>query len=85
MYIRSCMVCVIAKPLNGRQGLYTLLSVPSRPWGSISMDYLMGYPTKHQHEATLVVVDKFSNMAILIPCKKTTTTHQTSQLFFEHV
>ena len=49
------------------------LLVPSRPWESISMDYQMGYPTsEHQHDMILVVVNIFSKMAILIPCKKTT-------------
>ena len=33
----------------------------------------------------LVVVNKFSKMAILIPCKKNTTSQQISQLFFKHV
>ena len=33
----------------------------------------------------LVVVDRFSKMAILIPCQKTMATQQTAQLFFEHV
>ena len=50
------------------------------------MDYLMRYPTtKHQHDAILLVVDRFSKMDILIPCKKTTTTQNTNHLFFEHV
>ena len=62
------------------------LPVPSRPWQSISMDYLMGYPTtKDRNDVILVVVDRFSKMDILIPCKKTTTTKQTTQLFIEHV
>ena len=82
-YIRSCVVCAISKLLNQRQGLHTPLPVPSRPWESISMDYLTGYPTtKHQHDAILVVVDIFSKMAILIPCKKTKTTQQNAHLFF---
>ena len=80
------MACAIAKPLNRQQGPYTPLPVPSQPWESLSMDYLMGYPTtKHQHDAILVVVNIFSKMAILIPCKNTTTAQQTTQLFFEHV
>ena len=67
-YILSCMVCAIAKPSNEQQGLYTPLLVPSRPWESIYMDYLMVYPTtKHQHDMILVVFDILSNMAILIP------------------
>ena len=85
-YIQSCVVCTIAKPSKWRQRLYTPLLVPTWPWESIYMDYLTGYPTtKHQHDAILVVVDRFSKMALLIPCKKTTTTHQTLQLFFEHM
>ena len=61
-------------------------SVPSRPWESISVDYLTRYPTtKHQHDAILVVVDRFFKMNILIPCKKTTTMQHNSYLFFEHV
>ena len=62
------------------------LSIPGLPWQYISMDYLTRYPTnKHQHDAILVVVNIFSNMAIPMPCKKTTTTQQTAQFFFEHV
>ena len=50
------------------------------------MDYLTGYPTtKHHYDVILVVVDRFSKMAILISCKKTTISQQTAQLFFEHV
>ena len=50
------------------------------------MDYLMGYPTtKHQHAVILVVVNKFSKMDILIPCKKTMLAQLTAQVFFEHV
>ena len=62
------------------------LDVPNRPWESISMDYLTGYPTtKHQHDAILVVIDIFSDMVIIILCNKTMTAQQTTQLFFEHV
>ena len=50
------------------------------------MDCLMGFPTtKHHHDMIIVVVDIFSKMAILIPCKKTTPTQQITHLFFEHV
>ena len=46
----------------------------------------MGYPTtKHQHYTILVVVDIFSKMTILIPCKKTMPTQQTAELLFECV
>ena len=67
-------------------GVVHMLPLPSRPWKSISMDYLMGYPTtKHQHDAILLVVDKFFKMDILIPCKNTMTVQQCAHRFFENV
>ena len=41
-YIRSCTSCAISKPSIKKQGLYTSLPTPSRPWESISMDYMSG-------------------------------------------
>jgi hypothetical protein len=48
------------------------------------MDYMSGFPsTKHENDCVLVVVDPFSNMAILIASKKTVTSVNTSNLFFK--
>jgi hypothetical protein len=44
-YIRSYTTCAIAKPTIKKKGLYTLLPTPSRPWESISMDYMSGLPS----------------------------------------
>jgi hypothetical protein len=43
-YIRSCTAYAIAKPTTKKQGLYTPLPTPYRPWESISMDYMFGPP-----------------------------------------
>ena len=48
------------------------------------MDYMFGLlTTKHGHDCVFVVVDRFSNMAILTACKKTITAEATTKLFFE--
>ena len=39
-YIRSCTSCAIAKLAIKKQGLYTPLPTPERPWESISMNYM---------------------------------------------
>ena len=39
-YITSCTSYAIAKLTIKKPGLYTLLPTPSRPWESISMDYM---------------------------------------------
>ena len=66
--------------------LYTPLPTPSRPWESISMDYMSGLPsTKHGNDCVFVVVDRFSKMAIMAACKKNITAEAIAKLFFERV
>jgi hypothetical protein len=83
-YIRSCTACAISKPTIKKQGLYTPLPTPEKPWESISMDYMSGLPsTKQGNDCVFVVVDRFSKMAILTACKKNITVTDTAKLFFE--
>jgi hypothetical protein len=83
-YIISFIACDIAKPTIKQQGLYTPLPTPKRPWESIVMDYMSGLPpTKKGNDCVFVVVDQFLKMTILIACKKSITTTDTSKLFFE--
>jgi hypothetical protein len=50
------------------------------------MDYMYGLSsTKHENNCVFVVVDRFSNMAILTACKKNFTAAETTKLFFEQV
>jgi hypothetical protein len=70
-YIRSCTACVIAKPTTKKQGMYTPLPTPDRPWESISMDYMSGLPsTKWGNDCVFVVVDHFSKMVILVAARR---------------
>ena len=74
-YIRSCTACAIAELTIKKQGLYTPLPNPNRPWESISMDYMLGLPsTKHGKYCVFMVIDKLSKMAIMVACKKNITT-----------
>jgi hypothetical protein len=85
-YVRGCSLCATSKPSNRKLGLYTPLPVPSRPWESISMDFVGGLPmSKKNHDYLYVVVDRFSKMCILMPCKKQVTAEQMTQMFFQHV
>jgi hypothetical protein len=83
-YIKSCTACAIAKLTIKKQGLYTPLPTPSRPWESISMDYMLGLPsTRHGNDYVFVVVDRFLKMTIMMACKKNITAEATPKLFFE--
>jgi len=82
--IRSCTAYAIAKLTIKKQGLYTPLPTPSRPWESISMDYMSGLPsTKHGNDCDFVVIDRFSKMAIMAACKKNIIAEPTAKLFFK--
>ncbi|KAM2646314.1 hypothetical protein EV1_019744 [Malus domestica] len=56
--------------------------VPSRPWDNISMDRLL--KTKSRYDYLFVIVDHFSKMVILIPCKQSITGEGVAKLFFQH-
>ena len=85
-FIKGCSSCAVSKPSNRKLGLYTPLLVPSRPWESVSMDFVGGLPLSRKgHDYFHVVVDRFKKMCILIPCEKQITTEQTTQLFFQNV
>ena len=67
-------------------GLYSPLLVPSHPWESISMGFVGGLPmSKGCHDYLYVVVDRFNNMCILMPCKKQITAEETANIFFLYV
>jgi hypothetical protein len=50
------------------------------------MDFVGGLPkSKKNHDYLYVVVERFSKMCILMPCKKQVTTEKMAQMFFQHV
>ena len=76
-------MCSTSKPSNKKLGLYTPLPVPSRPWESISIDFVGGLPISRKgHDYLYVVVDRFSKMCILMPCVKQVTIEKTTHMFF---
>jgi hypothetical protein len=79
-------MCSTCMPTNRKLGLYSPLPVPSHPWESISMNFVGGLPmSKRGHEYFYVVVDRFSKMCILMPCKKQIIVEQTTNLLFIYV
>jgi hypothetical protein len=55
-------------------------------WEYISMDYMSNLSsTKTRNDCVFVVVDHFSNMAILAVCKKNIIAESTAKIFFERV
>ena len=85
-YISSCTVCARNKtPRSSPVGLLQPLPIPSRPWGSISMDFVVDLPPSKGMNTILVVVDRLTKMAHFIPYKGLPTAKQTADLVLKEV
>ena len=85
-YCRSCTTCSRNKAkCHKPSGLLRQLPVPSRPWDSISMDFIEHLLTSEGFTSILVVVDCFTKQSIFIPTYDTITSAQLAELFVVHV
>ena len=85
-YVRTCDTCARNKaPRHAPYGHLQPLPIPSSPWKSVSMDYIVELPKSEGYDAIYVCVDRFTKMAHFIPTHTTVTVEQTAQLFYRHV
>ncbi len=85
-YVKTYLTCQQNRTLNKKQaGLWQPLPIPEGPWESVSMDFMVSLPPSRGFDAIMVVVDRFSKMAHVIPTKDEATTQETGRLFFSHV
>ena len=86
MYTKTCLICQQDKADRQKTaGLLQPLPVPSRPWESVSMDFITGLPRVGEHDAILVVVDRFSKYSTFIPMPKLSSSEDTAKAFFKNV
>ncbi|MBW0559119.1 hypothetical protein O181_098834 [Austropuccinia psidii MF-1] len=60
---------------------------PCRPWEIVHMYWITGLPPRgdRRYNACLVIVDRFSNTPIFIPCHKYDTAMDTALLIWNRV
>ena len=85
-YVRSCDACQRNKVVRHAPfGLLSPLSIPSRPWSSVSLDWITDLPPSNYHDAILVVVDRLTKQAIFIPTTKSMPAPHVATLFLQNV
>ena len=73
VFCRTCSVCQASKPSNqSPAGLLHSLPVPTRPWGSIAMDFVGPFPMSADFNYLWVVICHLTSMVHLVPIQMTT-------------
>lgn len=68
------------------RGEYKPLSVADRPWGHVSIDFMVALPrTQRRKDFIMVVLDIFSKMARFVACNKTDDAKYVANLYFREV
>ncbi|MBW0565251.1 hypothetical protein O181_104966, partial [Austropuccinia psidii MF-1] len=85
-YVSSFQQCSRNKNIHHKKfGLLKPVSIPSGPWNSLSMDFITQLPLSNKFDSILVVVDRFSKMAIFISAYGRNTALDLAQIFISHV
>ena len=86
-YIKHCEFCQRNKPSNVKPpGLLQSMPTPSKPWDSVSCDFIVKLPlTTSGFDSIAVFVDMFSKMAHFVPCTTDITAEQTAELFVNNI
>ena len=70
-FVRNCELCRKSTPWrDGRHGYLRPLPVPSRTWQHLTVDFITGLPLSEGKSNLMVVKDRLSKAAILIPMQK---------------
>ncbi|MBW0522545.1 hypothetical protein O181_062260 [Austropuccinia psidii MF-1] len=85
-FVSSCQKFSRNKKIHHKEfGLLKPLQIPSGNWNSLSMDFITQLPLSNNFDSIIVVVDRFSKMAIFIPAYGTMTSLELAQIFISHV
>ncbi|MBW0579569.1 hypothetical protein O181_119284 [Austropuccinia psidii MF-1] len=85
-YISSRQQCSRNKNIHHKKfGLLKPLPIPNGPWICLSMDFITQLPLSNSFDSILVIVDRFSKMAVFIPTMSSITSLDLAHLFIKNI
>ncbi|KAG9447517.1 hypothetical protein H6P81_013645 [Aristolochia fimbriata] len=85
-YVRTCLVCQQDKVERRRPGgLLDPLPIPSRPWESVSMDFISNLRRTEGVSAIMVVVDRFSKYGTFVVVSADCTAEEAAKAFMSNI
>jgi len=85
-YIRSCDVCSRSNDSRHKPyGLLNPLEIPSKPWDSISMDFITDLLDSNGSTCIFIFLDRFTKMEHFIPFPKVPSATDTASAFMNNI
>ncbi|KAG0158309.1 hypothetical protein PDIDSM_5822 [Penicillium digitatum] len=86
-YIKTCDTCQRNKPArHSPYGELQLSETPTNPWEWITMDFITKLPVSEgQHDMIMVIVDRLTKYAYMIPTTETIDANQMANIVLRHV
>ena len=85
-YVKNPDICPRTKVVRHTPyGLMKPNEAPDRLWKSISMDFITDLPLSEGEDAILIVIDRLTKMAHLIPCTKDMDAKQFQEMFLREI
>jgi hypothetical protein len=90
-YIKTCAVCQKNKaPRHSKYGQLAPLPIPKEIFEEVTLDFITDLPPARNRsgcvfDAILVIVDRFSKMALYVPAQKTWDAKQFADAYFDNI
>ncbi|MBW0590870.1 hypothetical protein O181_130585, partial [Austropuccinia psidii MF-1] len=85
-YVSSYQQCSTNKNIHHKKfGFLKPLPIANGPWICLSMDFITQLPLSNSFDSILVIVDRFSKMAVFIPTMSSITSLDLAHLFIKNI
>ncbi|MBW0523262.1 hypothetical protein O181_062977, partial [Austropuccinia psidii MF-1] len=85
-YVSSCQHCSRNEHIHHKKfGLLKPVPIPNGLWICLSMHFITQYPLSNSFDSILVIVDRFSKMAVFIPTMSSMSSLELAHLFIKNI